>query len=286
MASGRERRKAGRVPANNLVGYSAVRTDRLYKLLGMAVTLDISDSGIRVRTLEPLPLAEELTFSLKLEDACHHVTGRVVWGSEIEEGRQFEFGVRFKNLDFGLAKDLFKLTERLLADTPMEPHALSLDGKGARPVLVATAERACSSAGASPELVLTIQTPLPQPAFRERIPTPKPQGMVGHFEGDQLVELVQMLGVQAKTGVVEVAAGEGDHFLALRDGLLIAARTHAGRSGEEAIYEVLSQKEGHFDFWPHSLNDVKAEHALSVQSMLLEVMRRRDVPAKTDGTET
>jgi hypothetical protein len=276
VSQGKDRRKANRVPANNLISYHAQRADRLYKLLGMAVTLDLSESGIRVRTLEPLPLAEELSFTLKLEDTVHCVRGRVVWGSEIEEDRQFEFGIRFKDLDFGLAKDLWRVTEKLLADTPIEPVALLERGAAGMPVLTATARR--SPTATSPELVLTIHAPPPSTAFREKMPTPKPQGMVGHFEGDQLVEFVQMLGVQAKTGVVEVETQKGGHFLALKDGLIIAARTHDDRRGEEAIYEILGHREGHFDFWPHGLTEVRAEHGLSVQSMLLEVMRRRDVP--------
>jgi len=273
VGTGKERRRAQRVPANNLISYSAVRTDRLYKLLGIAVTLDISDSGIRVRTVEPLPLAEEIFFTLKLEDAVHNVRGRVVWGTEVEEDRQYEFGVKFRDLDFGLAKDLWKVTERILADTPQEAHALSLDGKGSVPVLTANARRASQS---SPELVLTIEVP-PARVFREKLPTPKPKGMVGHFEGDQLVEFIQMLGVQAKTGVVEVVTEKGENFVAVREGMVIAARTHDGQAGEEAIFSILSLAEGHFDFWPHLLQEVKAEHSLSVQSMLLEIMRRRDV---------
>jgi len=262
------------VPANNLISYSAVRTDRLYKLLGMAVTLDISDSGIRVRTIEPLPIAEELSFKVKLADHLHTVRGRVVWGCEVEEDKQFEFGVKFKDLDFSLAKDLWVATERLLQETPLDGY--KLDGTD-RPVLTATARR--SPKETSPELVLTITQPEPIPkAFRDRMPTPKPQGMVGHFEGDQLVEFVQMLGVQAKTGVVEIATTAGESFLALRDGMIIAARNHDGGQGEDAIYAILTTKEGHFDFWPHALREVKAEHSHSVQSMLLEVMRRRDMP--------
>lgn len=260
------------MPANNLISYSAVRTDRLYKLLGMAVTLDISDSGIRVKTLEPLPIAEELTFTVKLMDNVHTVRGRVVWGAEVEEDKQFEFGIKFKDLDFNLAKDLWRVTERLLAETPIDGY--KLDGSGARPVLTATARRSPSST--SPELVLTIQQPEPHQPFRERMPTPKPQGMVGHFEGDQLIEFVQMLGTQAKTGVVEIVADGKDYFLALRDGTIIAARTHEGGQGEDAIYQILTLKLGHFDFWPHGLREVKAEHSLAVQGLLLEVMRRRD----------
>ncbi len=277
MGNGSERRRAQRVPTNHLISYSALRSDNLYRLLGMAVTIDLSESGLRVRTIEPLPIADELTFSVKVENATYKARGRIVWGAELEEDRQYEFGVKFKDIDFGFAKDLWKVTERLLAETPVDPHPL--DGKGDLPVLTATAVHERS--GPDPQIVLTIQTPEPSTAFRERLPTPKPMGMVGCFEGDQLIEFVQMLGVQAKTGVVEVVTEKGDYFLAVREGLLIAARSSDGKSGEEAIYQILTLPTGAFDFWPHALAEVKAEHGLSVQSMLLEVMRRRDAPRDT-----
>jgi hypothetical protein len=267
------------VPTNNLISYSALRSDNLYRLLGMAVTIDLSESGLRVRTVEPLPIADELVFSVKVENTTYKARGRIVWGAEIEENRQYEFGVKFKDIDFGFAKDLWKVTERLLAETPADAHPL--DGKGDVPVLVATATH--ERTGPDPQIVLTIQTPDPSPAFRERLPTPKPMGMVGHFEGDQLIEFVQMLGLQSKTGVVEVVTEKGDCFIAVRDGFLIAARTHDGKSAEEAVYQILALKTGAFDFWPHALAEVKAEHGFSVQSMLLEVMRRRDAPADPVG---
>ncbi|HZU97628.1 MAG TPA: DUF4388 domain-containing protein [Planctomycetota bacterium] len=280
--SSKDRRRALRAPANNLISYKQIRADKLYKYLGLAVTLDLSTTGLRVRVTEPLPLGDVLTFTIKLANACYEVRGRIRWGSEIEDDRLYEFGIQFKDMDFSLAKDLWKATETALADTPLDGYSISgvLENLDKQPVIKATAR---NTKATSPELVLTIEAPAPETGktFREKMPTPKPRGMVGHFEGDQLVEFVQMLGVQAKTGVVEIGTRKGDAFLALREGMIIAARTEGGDKGEDAIYRILTLKEGHFDFWPHSLNEVKAEHSLSVQSMLLEVMRRRDVPEGT-----
>src|SRR5207249_3706528 len=84
-----------------------------------------------------------------------------------------------------------------------------------------------------PELLLTLRQPLDQ-TWSGRVPAPpKPGGMAGAFEGDQLVEFVQMLGLNSKTGVlmINTDAGSGGGHIALRDGKLIAARTRTGSKG-------------------------------------------------------
>jgi hypothetical protein len=336
VSQGRNRRSTERFKANNLVTYSAVRADRLYKLLGLAVTLDLSETGLRVRTQEALPLGEELRFHLKLGQQIYDVVGRIVWGSEVEQDKVYEFGVRFKSMDFGLAKDLWSITESALAvGSSKSPERATVDrivaslaqslGDDAvttlseeeravlRRVLTSTAERSAAGSDRLPampavvapesraeqrsllqgitlpstdsgKVVITIPTPTPPGgtrAYRERAPTPKPQGMVGNFEGDQLIEFVQMLGMQAKTGVLEVSAEDGGGHLAFREGKVIAARSEGQKRGDEAAYHILSLPRGHFDFWPHSLSAVTTEHSFSVQTLLLEVLRRRD--ETTDG---
>jgi hypothetical protein len=273
LSKSRDRRRALRVPANNLISYSAQRADRLYKMLGMAVTLDLSESGIRVRTLEPLPLGEELTFTLKLENAVHPVKGRIVWGAEVEEGKSYEFGVRFKDLEFNLARDLWKVTEKLLAETPAESHAVSIEKSGVLPFLTATARRGKSSA--DPELVLTLESAPPRPEMPERIEAPAP-ALGGRFEGAQLLDFVKTVGAGNQTGVVEVTVGENHHYVAIREGRVIAARTHDDRAGPDAVHEILGAKEGQFEFWPHTLREVRAEHTLEIEPLLAEVKRRRD----------
>jgi Tfp pilus assembly protein PilZ len=307
-----------------LITYSAVRSDLLYKFLGLAVTLDVSDSGLRVRTNEPLPIGEELSFTLKVGDNVYRVLGRVIWGSEVEANKAYEFGVRFSSVDFGLAKDLWKLTEGALASAPkleedeqssvdkllatvtkaLAEHSAPplgdaerellrrlLDGSAAHaegpagahsPVLEATASQPREDSS-SFDLVLSV-TPVPG-MKRWRMPTPKPQGgVVGNFEGDQLVEFVQMLGVQQKTGVLEVVCGYKGGHLAFREGIVIAARTHDNERGEAAAHRVLGLRKGHFDFWPHRLVGVTPEHGFSVSSLLLEAMRRRDSGESSDET--
>jgi hypothetical protein len=137
-----------------------------------------------------------------------------------------------------------------------------------------------------PELLLTLRQPLDQ-TWSGRVPAlPKPGGMAGAFEGDQLVEFVQMLGLNSKTGVLTVNAegGAGGHF-ALREGKLIAARARSGAKGDEAAYEILALARGEFEFRPDLPVTVKTEHNIPVQSLLLEAVRRRDESSQSGSSE-
>jgi hypothetical protein len=95
----RNRRRAPRVRVANLIGYADRHSGRFYTLLGAAVTVDLSESGVRVRTVEPLPIASILTFDLKVAGDVHRVEGRVVWGEELVVDKEYEFGVQFGELD-------------------------------------------------------------------------------------------------------------------------------------------------------------------------------------------
>lgn len=95
----KNRRRSPRVRVANLVGYSDKKSGRFYTLLGSAVTVDLSESGVRVRTIEPLPIGTILTFDLKVAGDVHRVDGRIVWGEELVPDTDYEFGVQFGELD-------------------------------------------------------------------------------------------------------------------------------------------------------------------------------------------
>jgi serine/threonine protein kinase len=127
-----------------------------------------------------------------------------------------------------------------------------------------------------PELLLSLQQPLDQ-TWAVRVPTvPKPGGMAGAFEGDQLIEFVQMLGVNQKTGVLKVHGAHGGGHLAFREGKVIAARSTAGARAQDACFEILELPTGEFEFRPELPTTVKTEHQLAVPGLLLEAARRRD----------
>jgi len=94
------------VRAANLVGYSDRHTGRFYNLLGSAVTVDLSESGARLKTVETLPIGSTLTFDLKVASDVHRVDGRVVWGEELDPGREYEFGVKFCDLPPGVLEKI------------------------------------------------------------------------------------------------------------------------------------------------------------------------------------
>jgi hypothetical protein len=93
-----ERRQTPRVPVASLVGYSNQTDGPVQAALGAALAVDLSQTGFRVRTREPLPLGRVLTFALTLGSEPHALRGRVVRGEEIEPGESYDFGVRFVEL--------------------------------------------------------------------------------------------------------------------------------------------------------------------------------------------
>ena len=94
-----ERRRAPRVRVANLIGYSDSRPEKqLFNFLGAAVTVDLSESGLRLRANEALPIGHVLRLDLKLGSDVHSLRGRIVWGEELEEDTAYDFGVRFIEL--------------------------------------------------------------------------------------------------------------------------------------------------------------------------------------------
>lgn len=97
--TGPNRRGKPRVRITSLVGYSHRRDDMIFATLGTAQALDVSESGLRLRVHEPLPVGGEMRFELILAGAIHGVLGRIVWGEELEPDRVYEFGIRFVEID-------------------------------------------------------------------------------------------------------------------------------------------------------------------------------------------
>ena len=97
--SGQNRRRTPRVKVTSLVGYSQRRDDDIYQALGTAQALDISESGLRLRVHEPLPVGGELKFEVAIGANLHAVVGRIVWGEELVPNRAYEFGVRFVEVE-------------------------------------------------------------------------------------------------------------------------------------------------------------------------------------------
>ncbi len=97
--------------------------------------------------------------------------------------------------------------------------------------------------------------------------------MAGRLDQIELSELLQTLGLNSKTGTLELFGPEGEGVIVVKDGLPTFARTSAN-SGPEAVYEMLTYT-GQFSF-----SSGVAEEERNVQTtmdgLLMEAMRRLD----------
>ena len=96
--AGENRRRTPRVRAANLVNYSTRDATGVYAVLGSATTVDISETGLRLRTKESLLLGAILDLELKLGGEVFKLEGRIVWGEEVEPDARYDFGVRFTSV--------------------------------------------------------------------------------------------------------------------------------------------------------------------------------------------
>jgi hypothetical protein len=222
----RERRREVRLSSTNLVSYCSLRGAKVYSVLGVAETLDISLTGMRVMVKESLVLGQTLEFGLKLGDSLHYIKGQLVRGSMRDE-ESFEFGINF----IGVTPLIREAIKQYLSWTG---HFKGSPGRG---------------------------------------------GMMGQFEGHQLVDLVQMLGIGRKTGVLRVMTDYSDAFfgmLLFSDGKIVAASTSHGLKAQEAAFELVTARHGSFEFRPDLPAGMSNEMLLGVETLLLEALRRRD----------
>ena len=95
------------------------------------------------------------------------------------------------------------------------------------------------------------------------------RGELTHFG---VGELLQILSMGKKSGILELNGGQVSGELALRDGRLVHAGT--GRSvGEEAVFLLLKNSAGRFTFTPTSSEEVGAREVTvrrNLDSLLLE----------------
>lgn len=100
--------------------------------------------------------------------------------------------------------------------------------------------------------------------------------IVGKFEGDQLIEFLQMLGVTGKTGVLRVSCDTFSASLYIEQGKLVSASTSIGSRPLEAAFEAVLTPHGRFTFVPSLPTMLQRELSLPIEGFLLEVARRKD----------
>ena len=92
--NGAERRHTSRIRAANLISYTQMDEHQLVRNLGLAATIDLSETGMKIWSTEPLPLAANIHFELALGEKVVHVTGRVIYARE-ESPDRFLMGIKF-----------------------------------------------------------------------------------------------------------------------------------------------------------------------------------------------
>ncbi len=101
-------------------------------------------------------------------------------------------------------------------------------------------------------------------------------GISGVFSGDELMEFLQMVEFNKKSGTLAVRGERLSGHLAFQDGRLKAAITADGRRGQDAVAALLAASGGRFDFQPRLPQGFIPELDASISSVLMEAARRRD----------
>lgn len=97
----------------------------------------------------------------------------------------------------------------------------------------------------------------------------------GDYQGDELIEFLQLIDFHQKTGTLEVRAGPVSGQLRFHRGALADAET-AGKTGIAAVRRLLAHRQGRFVFTPRDVKDVPSGLQLKVGAMLLDLARKID----------
>jgi CheY-like chemotaxis protein len=101
----------------------------------------------------------------------------------------------------------------------------------------------------------------------------------GNLAQIPLVDLLQILSVNRKTGRLAVEREGEKGVIALRDGQVLDAVLGAV-SGEKALFRLLTRREGQFAFVPGPLTDVPERIDRRVEELMLEGLRQADEGAR------
>lgn len=101
------------------------------------------------------------------------------------------------------------------------------------------------------------------------------EGVRGSLRDLGIVDMLQALGQSRKTCTVHVITEGKESWVYLKDGWVIHARDHQGKTGAPVVYELIRWQEGEFEV---TLRPYEGEPTMmaSVESLLLEGARRYD----------
>ncbi len=108
------------------------------------------------------------------------------------------------------------------------------------------------------------------------------EGITGRLKDMELVDIIQVLNMGKKTALIYLTDDNKEGKVFLMNGEIVHAKS-GDRTGEEAIYHLLTWRDGDFHIEPDATSpDLSIE--TSVENLLLEGMRRIDEEARdSDG---
>lgn len=110
-----DRRSTERTYAGHLILHSEVTREPTDQVLGVAVTLDINEFGVRVQSACPYAVGDRYRFSVALRETMVAATGRIAHVSKTLNGT-YEVGIEFLQIS---AADIEKI--RAYCQTKQRP---------------------------------------------------------------------------------------------------------------------------------------------------------------------
>jgi len=89
-----DRRVARRSATGHLVSHTDIGETDPNRTLGLGVSIDVNEFGLKLQSTDAMPLGEKFRFSIALNDEVVEATGKVVHVSRALNGT-FEMGVEF-----------------------------------------------------------------------------------------------------------------------------------------------------------------------------------------------
>jgi c-di-GMP-binding flagellar brake protein YcgR len=91
------KRSSVRVETAKLISYTHFDATNIVDALGMGISVDVSEGGIKLRTDRPFPVSAMLGLNLAVGEVIIRATARVVYVSEDNEGG-YHIGMKFDEI--------------------------------------------------------------------------------------------------------------------------------------------------------------------------------------------
>lgn len=108
---GENKRRHERYDALNLLSYVCIDSDGKEWTQGMGRTLDISETGLRLETHEPIDTKYVVLLSIGIEDDLVDIRGKVVYCNRGDQSK-FEAGIEFQEVP----PDAYAVLQRYISE--------------------------------------------------------------------------------------------------------------------------------------------------------------------------